>query len=84
MAEQRAVAAREDRGHPSSLHGQQRVAERVHATTLPDQASAFSPAANALGVDPSGEQLPPSNHPMLPLGESSHETNGVLMFHTDT
>lgn len=60
------------------------MAERVHAAPLPDEPPALSPTTDPLGIDSRGEELPPSDDPMLPLGQPANETDGIFVFHTDT
>ena len=59
------------------------MAHGVDATSLDDEATIRAPSPDALAAEPSGQQLPPSDNPMLLLGERSQEINGIPGSHTD-
>jgi hypothetical protein len=69
MAQHGPLAAREHRGHPTSLAGEGGVADRVHAAVHSMQSFRPDSLLDRPPAEPERLELPAGDHPVLPHGE---------------
>lgn len=69
MAQQRALATCEYGGKPEAIPVQPHVADRVDAPMQDDEASGLDPRVDCPSSQAKLSQLPPRDHPVLPIGQ---------------
>ena len=69
VAEDRVVAARQDRCQPPALAGENRAGDGIDTTVDPTQPAALGPVLRPTRPDPERPQLRERDHPPLPRGQ---------------